>query len=203
MRRFSSDDRCTTRRAVRQSGVVTMEMIAALPILALSANIIFQLCFDAAFAQGMSFAAVEAAREGSKVFSQQLSFTDPQGEPSYDPRDGDDIADRIAQVAIRRLGVLVPHVHRANGGGYDAQTSGVHIIIRRGSLVAHRGDPSVTYQVPPGMPMADEIEVIIAVRTRKPAKSTNSPNLTAEWVNGRDIGQIGAIRQAGARSPLE
>lgn len=180
-----------------------MEMIAALPILALSANIIFQLAFDAAFAQGMSFAAVEAAREGSKVFSQQLSFTDPQGEPSYDPRDGDDIADRIAQVAIRRLGVLVPHVYRANGGGYDAQSSGVHIIIRRGSMIAHRGDPSVTYQVPPGAPMADEIEVIIAVRTSKPAKSASSPNLTAEWVNGRDISQIGAIRQAGARSPLE
>jgi len=180
-----------------------MEMIAALPILALSANIIFQLAFDAAFAQGMSFAAVEAAREGSKVFSQQLTFTDPQGEPSYDPRDGDDIADRIAQVAIRRLGVLVPHVYRANGGGYDAQSSGVHIIIRRGSMIAHRGDPSVTYQVPPGAPLADEIEVMIAVRTSKPAKSASSPNLTAEWVNGRDISQIGTIRQAGARSSLE
>lgn len=182
---------------------MTMEMIAALPILALSANIIFQLTFDAAFAQGMSFAAVEAAREGAKVFSKQVSFTDPQGEPSYDFQDGDDIADRIAQVAIRRLGVLVPHVHRANGGGYDARQAGIHVIIRRGSLIAHRGDPTVTYQLPPGTPLADEVEVIIAVRTSKPATASVTPNITAEWVNGRDIGQIGAIRQAGARSPLE
>lgn len=187
----------------RRCGVVTMEMIAALPILALSANILFQLTFDAAFAQGMSFAAVEAAREGSKVFSQQLSFTDPEGEPNYDYRDGDDIADRIAQVAIRRLGVLMPHVYRANGGGYDPRTAGVHVIIRRGSMIAHRGDPSVTYQMPPGIPMADEIEVIVAVRTSKPDAAASSPNLTAEWVNGRDIGQVGAIRQAGARAPLE
>ncbi len=191
------------RSSPPRRGVVTMEMIAALPILALSANIIFQLTFDAAFAQGMSFAAVEAAREGSKIFSRQLSFTDPQGEPSYDPRDGDDIADRIAQVAIRRLGVLVPHVHRANDGGFDARSAGIHVIIRRGSLIAHRGDPTVTYQLPPATAYADEVEVIVAVRTSKPAKSASSPSLTAEWVNGRDIGQVGTIRQAGARSPLE
>lgn len=203
MRRPNSDSRALPRRSARRWGVVTMEMIAALPILALSANIIFQLSFDAAFAQGMSFAAVEAAREGSKVFSQQLSFTDPHGEPSYDPRDHDDIADRIALLALRRMGVLVPHIHRVNGGGYDAQTSGVHVIIRRGSLIAHRGDPSVNYQIPPGTPMADEIEVIVAVRTSKPTRSTATSSLTSEWVNGRDIGQVGAIRQAGARCPLE
>ncbi len=183
--------------------VVTIEMIAALPILALSANIIFRLTFDAAFVQGMSFAAIEASREGAKVFSRDLSFYDPQGEPSTDFWDQDDVADRIAAVAMRRLGVLVPHIHRANGAGDDLRNAGVHVLIRRGGLIAHRGDVSVPVTIPAGAIRHDEIEVIVAVRTSKPAAAAESPGVTAEWVNGRDIYQIGSIRQAVARAPLE
>jgi hypothetical protein len=190
-------------RSLRRSGVVTIEMIAALPILALAANIIFQLTFDAAFVQGMSFAAIEAAREGAKVFPQGRPFLDPHGEPSPSYLDNDDIADSIMHIAMRRLGVLLPHIHRANGGGLDVTNAGVHVLIRRGGVMAHRGDLTVPIQIPSTTTTSDEIEVLVAVRTGKPSRASTNSNLTAEWVNGHDIAQIGSIRQASARAPLE
>jgi len=196
--------RNSARRLQRSRwGVVTIEMIAALPILAFSANIIFQLTFDAAFVQGMSFAAIEAAREGAKVFPEGRPFLDPQGESSPNYLDNDDIADRITQLVLQRLGVLLPHIHRANGSGLDVATAGVHVVIRRGGAIAERGDLSVPVRLPSVAAGSAEIEVIVAVRTSKPSRSSASSNLTAEWVNGHDIAQIGSIRQASARAPLE
>lgn len=190
-------------RSAKRTGVVTIEMIAALPVLALAANIIFYITFDAAFVQGMSFAAIEAAREGAKVFPQGRTFLDPQSEPSANYLDHDDIADSITHVVMRRLGVLLPHIHRANGGGSDVTSAGVHVLIRRGGVIAHRGDLTVPIQMPATSISSDEIEVLVAVRTRKPNREQTSSSLTAEWVNGHDIAQNGSIRQALARAPLE
>lgn len=184
-------------------GVVTIEMIAALPILAFSANIIFHIAFDAAFVQGMSFAAIEAAREGAKVFPESRPFLDPQGEPSVNAADNDDIADTVTYIVLQRLGVLVPHIRRANGNTADIIPPGIHVRIRRGAAIAERGDLSVPINTPTVVANANEIEVFVAVRTSLPARSARNSSLTAEWVNGRDIAQSGAIRQATARAPLE
>jgi len=184
-------------------GVVTIEMIAALPILAFAANIIFHIAFDAAFVQGMSFAAIEAAREGAKVFPDARPFLDPQGEPSLNAADNDDIADTVTYVALQRLGVLVPHIRRTNGNSAEIIPPGIHIRIRRGATIAERGDLSVPITAPSVIANANEIEVQVAVRTSLPSRSQARSGLTAEWVNGRDIAQSGSIRQASARAPLE
>lgn len=163
-RQLQDDSNTVGARRRSRSGSVVLEFLMALPILVMAMDLVVRMTFDAAFVNGMSVAAIEAAREGAQVFPRSLPFSDPNGEALTQPSDGDDVVDRIVQVVERRLRLLRLNVAAPDASSRRLSGPAVRLVVRRGAEVVQRGDDRVPLRMSPSSLPENEIEVVLAVR---------------------------------------
>jgi len=180
-----------------------LELLLALPVLVIMSDYVIDLTFEAAISSGMSLAAIEAAREGSQAFADGLNWNDPQGEPSYDPQDFDDLADRVAMVAERRLRILRLQIRPTSRRELRHTQAGVRMIVRRGGQFWERGDTTIPIRPLMNAPYPDEVEIILAVRLpRQRGEDTETGYATRE-MGGPGLRDSEVVLQASARSLIE
>lgn len=193
----------TQRRQRQRAGTIVLELLLALPVLVIMSDYVIDLTFEAAISSGMSLAAIEAAREGSQAFPDELAWADPQGEPSYDPQDLDDMADRIAMVAERRLRILRLQIRPTDRRELRRTQAGVRMIIRRGGQVWERGDSTVPIRPLLNQPYPDEVEIILAVRLPRQRGEDTETGYATKELGGPSQVHSEVVLQASARSLIE
>ncbi|MBI1348145.1 hypothetical protein GC163_17865 [bacterium] len=164
---------------------------------------IIDMTFDSAIANGMSLAAIEAAREAGQAFADGTSWSDPQGEPSYDPQDLDDFADRVSMVAERRMRILRLPIRPAGRKEFNRTHAGVHIVIRRNGQVWERGDATIPVRPLRNELYPDEVEIVLAVRLPRRQGSDQQSGYATKEFGGPEQRHSEVILQASARSLLE
>lgn len=147
------------RHALARRGSVTLEFIIAMPVLFTAFLAIFEFGILSLVVQNGAHAVNEAAREGAKQWGSTVSF-DNNGAGNYDPTGNDDIADQIALVVDRLVGVFGMEV-RQNGFSDNAAKANVLVIIERGASTARRGDNTLTCNRTGSAPAATEIVVTV------------------------------------------
>jgi hypothetical protein len=182
--------------------VVVLEYIIAMPIVFYATLAIFEFVILGLLIQAGTVAAIEAAREGAKVYPSSLPVTDPGGEPSYDPDDDDDISDRIALVAEQYLGLF----------GIDVEPTAVvgrstaRVDIDRGGVTATRGDSTITCNLTGPAATASEITVTVCfnyVDTTNAQTQTGYGNPLPDWLSFFGFSMAGTRFQLTARQALE
>jgi hypothetical protein len=194
----------TVRKALRARGVVVLEFILAMPIVFFATLGIFEFVILGLLIHGGTTAAIEAAREGARVYPPTLPFLDPNGEPSFDPDDYDDIADRIALTAEKYIGLY----------GLDVETTPVAgrstavVQIKRNPLsspleTATRGNNGLTFSQTGTDPADGEIIVTVAFRYVDPGSPSGNGNPLPDWLSVFGFSLQDARFQLTARASLE
>ncbi len=188
------------RRRAQPRASIVLELLMALPVMVLAMDVVVTITFDAAFMTSMSVATIEAAREAGYVFARGVPLTDPHGEPEFDPRDGDDVADRVALIVERRLRMLRLRVVPTERPGVASDLPGVRVVVRHRGQVAERGNRMIPLRASASAPLPDELELVVAVRMSKrsfsSSKSTAESNESRSWLGSN-------VLQCSARVPLE
>jgi hypothetical protein len=183
---------------------VVLEFLLAMPIVFFSTLGIFEFVILGLLIHGGTVAAIEAAREGAKIYPSMVPFNDPNGEPSYDPDDFDDIADRIALVAEKYIGLY----------GLDVEPTAVpgrstaKVVIKRNTFggpleTATRGDNTITANQTGTDPADGEIIVTVAFNYVDPSDPTGYGNPLPDWLSAFNFSLQSARFQLTARQALE
>lgn len=192
-----------TGKLRKRSGAIVLELLLALPVLVIMSDYVIDLTFDAAIYSGMSLAAIEAAREGSQAYAEGASWSDPNGEPSYDPSDLDDLADRVAMVAQRRLRILRLQILPRDQRSTQRQQAGVRLLITRNGQVCERGDATIPIRPLLNAPYPDEVEIILAVRMPRYRGQDGQSGYASKEMGGPAQSPTEVVLQASARSLIE
>lgn len=161
-------------RPSERRGSVAVEFVFATPIVILAAAIVIQMTFDTISSARVSAVATEAAREGARVFPATLPFFDPEGEPSRNPTDNDDVIDRLAAIVAQRLGRGSTTTAASAYGKNGVVWPNLWICVRRGGQVAERGDYTLATPPPTGVLLSDEVEVTVVLRVQTAPKSAST-----------------------------
>lgn len=185
-------------------GAVVLEFLLAMPIVFFSTLGIFEFVILGLLIHAGTTAAIEAAREGSKVYPSMIPFNDPNGEPSYDPDDFDDVADRIALVAEQYLGIYGLDVEPSPVAGRSTAV----VVIERNPVsgpleTATRGDSTITANQTGADPADGEIIVTVAFNYVDPGDPTGNGNPLPDWLSAFNFSLQSARFQLTARASLE
>lgn len=158
-----------------------MEFIIAMPVLFTAFLAIFEFGILSLVVQDGAHAVNEGAREGAKLWGSSVTF-DNNAAGNYDPTGNDDIADQIALVVDKLVGVFGMEV-RQNGVSDNAAKANVLVIIERGASTARRGDNTLTCNRTGSAPAINEIVVTICFPlVDATAPSTAFGNPVPNWL---------------------